>query len=142
MGQETHSFPKGLLNIGDKSIVSNTIEQLHSVGVFEIAMVIGYKGSIYRERFPGITFIENDSWEENNSVSSLLCAIDWIDQEVIVLYSDIFISPELLRLTIQISGEDWVIPSNKNFLLHWNHRYPMVAPSMIWRVSNLIVIII
>lgn len=113
-----------MLKIGCNSIVEDTINKLRSNGIVDIALVTGYKSEVYKKKLQNVTFFENSNWETTNSTYSLLCALGWINQDVIILYSDIYVSHEVIQLMLKEHSEDWVMPYNKNFKQHWEWRFP------------------
>lgn len=124
MKEKTNLVPKGMLKIGCNSIVEDTINKLRSNGIVDIALVTGYKSEVYKKKLQNVTFFENSNWETTNSTYSLLCALGWINQNVIIIYSDIYVSHEVIQLMLKEHSEDWVMPYNKNFKQHWEWRFP------------------
>lgn len=61
IGKLTEQTPKALLNINNKSFFENTIEHFHTLGVNNIATIVGYKKEQFR-KIEGITFFENTCW--------------------------------------------------------------------------------
>ena len=105
----TDTMPKCLLNIGDKSMLERTIEQLLDAGIQEIALVVGYRADMIREFvkqvFPAqrVRFILNPNYPRTNNAYSLLLARRFLEdthgnvsRQLLLLDSDIVFSHGLL----------------------------------------------
>ena len=124
----TDSKPKCLLEVGGKTLLERTIENVLNAGVKEIAFVIGYRGEMIREfvkrHFPQIhiRFILNPDYTETNNAYSLFLARRFLENQegkvsssLLLLDSDILFSSKLLplflsnplqdRVAVRVSGE-------------------------------------
>lgn len=76
-----NSTPKALMTIGGESLIERLINQLHRTGIYNIAVVVGYQ----KEKFEYLTglynvdLIDNPRWEEGDSLHSLNCAADLLN---------------------------------------------------------------
>jgi phosphoenolpyruvate phosphomutase len=112
----TDEIPKTLLDIKGKTILERQIQILRSVGIHDIAVVRGYKK--YRIDYPDLLYFDNDSYENSGSLVSLLCAKDYLDTDVIVLYGDILFESEILARLVE-SKEDTTLVVDRG----WKKRY-------------------
>lgn len=101
----TRTVPKGLLPIGDSTILGRIVDGLIDVGAAEIVVVTGHLAETVRgflaERYPGVAFryVHNARFEETNNIVSLAMALDALpdDDDVMVIESDVLFDPVLLR---------------------------------------------
>lgn len=126
----TNTLPKCLLEVGGKSILRRTVENLFEANIKRIAIVIGFEGEQIRNhlkaQFPGHRFcyIRNPKYAETNNAYSLLLAREFFMQsdvtvalkdELLVLDGDIVFDPGLVpylrnsstadRIAVRIKGE-------------------------------------
>ena len=83
----TANSPKCLLEIDGKTIIQNALDHLRSLGVNDIAVVKGYLQD--KICLPDLTYYINDNYLQNNILTSLFYAEKELNDEVIILYSDI-----------------------------------------------------
>jgi choline kinase len=126
----TNTLPKCLLEVGGKSILRRTVENLFEANIRRIAIVIGFEGEQIRNHlkahFPGyrFRFIRNPKYAETNNAYSLLLAREFFLESnikpvpqngLLVLDSDIVFDPRLLpylrngnttdRIAVRVQGE-------------------------------------
>lgn len=92
LGTLTKNKPKCLTMLGGKTLLEWQLDALRTGGVSEIAVVCGYMAEqlVQEGEKHHFTPLKNDYWASTNMVSSLLCAVDWVqDEPCIVSYSDI-----------------------------------------------------
>ncbi len=93
MGALTRDRPKGLTEIGGRSLISRAIESLRGGGCGEIGIATGYRAELVSPL--GDRSFHNARWEQTNMVASLAAADVWLrEAPVIVSYSDIFYTRE------------------------------------------------
>ena len=100
------SLPKCLINYDENTTVldkiisslnENKIENLYLVGGFEIEKIMS--------KYPGIRYFYNEKWEETKSLYSLLKASLEFDDDLIITYSDIVYTPNVIEQLIHSDGE-------------------------------------
>ena len=90
----TDKKPKALLPVGNKPIISYLIDQLKEIGVDEIAIVVNYLGHMIKSEF-GDSFKYYEDKLVKGTGSALAAAKDFIDDDVIVAYGDLFFDGNL-----------------------------------------------
>lgn len=78
----TLKTPKPLVTVNGKRIIDTLIDSLILKGINEIYIIRGYKKECFdelTEKYPFIKFIDNDEYNITNNISSLMKAIDLID---------------------------------------------------------------
>ncbi len=111
----TNETPKCLIELGEKTLLQRTIENVHAVGIQEIGIVLGYKAGTVRDyvkrTFPllNIKFAMNLKFDSTNNAFSLLMASEFYKSEMrrfvpsqafLLLDSDIVFPKELLSFLI------------------------------------------
>jgi len=117
----TDNNPKGMVEVCKKPILQYQFETLKALGIQDIVVVCGYMKDKIKSSSVDISKIENHRWSETNMVSSLYCAKEWLDEDVIISYSDIIYEREILA-NILNNEADIVVSADKEFLRYWKLR--------------------
>lgn len=91
----TENQPKCLLPIAGRTLLDWTIDGLRSAGCDEIVIVTGHAGDAIERT--DLTRVENNDFENNNILHSLMYARDYLDTDVMVSYSDIWVEPPIFQ---------------------------------------------
>jgi len=91
----TEAIPKTLLDVRGKTILQWQVEMLRAVGIREIAVVRGYQKE--QINYPGLQYYDNDDYLKTGSLASLFAALEFIDQDTIIIYGDILFNIEILK---------------------------------------------
>ncbi|NOX16707.1 MAG: phosphocholine cytidylyltransferase family protein [Chlorobi bacterium] len=131
----TDNTPKCLLNVGNKSILQRTIENLLSNEIDEFVIVTGYLGGMIEkfvaENFPDlkVVFIHNEKYSSTNNIYSLwMTKKHALNNEIFLLDSDIVFDSRIVGLLknsgyenclavktgIELSDEEIKITVNKD----------------------------
>ena len=116
---ETLLTPKPLVKITNKSIIETQLDALMNAGITDITIVRGYLGHMFDDlldKYPGLKFIENSSWQTEGAIISASLAIDLLEGAYLI-EGDVYIrnpniiSPYQYKTTYcGISGDvkgDW-----------------------------------
>ena len=98
----TLTTPKPLVAVNGKRMIDSVIDSLHSNGIFEIYIVVGYLKEQFKQltdKYIDITIIDNPYYETCNNISSLYMAREYLEDAVIldgdqIIYNDEIIFPE------------------------------------------------
>lgn len=101
----TLEIPKPLVRVNGIRMIDTVINGLHSNGIYEIYIVVGYmkeKFECLKNEYEGITLIENPYYKECNNISSLYVARNYIEEAMIldgdqIIYNTEILSPEFER---------------------------------------------
>jgi CTP:phosphocholine cytidylyltransferase-like protein len=99
MNPVTLEVPKPLVVVNGKRMIDTIIDGLHSNGIYEIYIVVGYKShkfEVIKEKYQGITIIENPYYNDYNNISSLYVAKDYISDVIIIDGDQIIYNKEIL----------------------------------------------
>lgn len=83
----TLDVPKPLVKVNGKRFIDTIILGLHSMGIHEIYIVVGYlkeQFEVLKEEYDGITLIENPDYAECNNISSLFYAREHLEDAMIL----------------------------------------------------------
>jgi choline kinase len=107
--------PKGFLQLVDKPIVEESVLQLQHAGIKDIVIVTGYAAEHYEQlaaRYDGlIRTAHNPKFAESGSMYSLYCARDLIDDDILLLESDLIYEARALDVLIGHDAPDAVLLS-------------------------------
>ena len=78
----TESLPKGMLMFMGKTILERQIELYRKCGIDRIIVVRGFATD--KIGYEGITYYENEDYENTNMVESLMAAKEEFDDDIIV----------------------------------------------------------
>ena len=106
----TGDAPKCLTEIGGEPILERTLNALASEGITEAVVVIGYMGTMVRDRigshFGGvdILYVEAPDYATTNNIRSLWDARDYLDQDVVLLEADVAFDAAVVGTLLAQSG--------------------------------------
>jgi len=111
--------PKSLIQVNGKSIIEYQIDALKKMNVEEIIVITGP----YSEKFhlENVQYIKDVNHEEHEILGSLMVAKEFLKDEVLVLYSDIIFTSEILENVVD-SKKDIVIAVDMNWKEHYVGR--------------------
>jgi choline kinase len=108
----TLSQPKCLVTFRGKSLLRNQLEILEKVGLEECVIVLGHYGKMVVEHFGsrfgsmGITYVENPWFYQTNNLYSLWVARKEIQDEILLLESDLIFEYELIAEVLNAPRSD------------------------------------
>lgn len=118
----TLKTPKPLVTVNGTAMIDTVISGLHQNGIFEIYIVVGYlkeQFSFLKEKYPGVTIIENPYYNTCNNISSLYVAREHIEDAIILDGDQIIFNPEILAADFVRSGYNavWTDEPTKEWLM-------------------------
>ena len=109
--------PKSLLRINKQSLISRQINYLRKLKINKITVVRGYKKKFIS--FKSINYVDNKKFKHNEQLDSLFTAKKELNDEIIILFSDIIYDfKDLKKIFLSKKGEI-TIGVDKN----WKRRY-------------------
>ena len=106
--------PKCLLKIGNKSIIEHQVNYLRNIGCKKILVVTGYNSNKIKNTLGNsVEYIFNKNFENSNNMYSLWKARDFIDDEFICIYGDLFFHNKILEKCVASDG-DMVLVVERN----------------------------
>lgn len=119
----TQDLPKGMLEFQGKTIIERQIELYRKCGIEDITVVRGFAGE--KITYPGVKYYTNEDYANTNMVESLLAARVEFTDDVVLSYSDILFSEDMLRTMMGASG-DFLVAVDRDWKEYWQARYGQV----------------
>jgi len=108
----TDTTPKCLLNIGEKNLLHRTIENITFNGIKDFVFVLGFRENMIidylNKYFTDINkiILTNPDYENNNNSYSLWMTKDYINDDMLLLDSDILFDKEILTKLLDSKHEN------------------------------------
>jgi len=115
----TGLLPKGLLNFGGKSLIYRSLESLKTEGIDRAVIVTGFQESLYHEHLqqqadiPELEFVHSKHFEETGSMHSLFVAKNYLQEDFLLLESDLLYESRALPSVINFEGPDVILASGE-----------------------------
>jgi 2-aminoethylphosphonate-pyruvate transaminase len=107
--------PKGFMQFGSKPIIQESVEKLLDVGITRIILVVGHLASYYETfaaQYPGvIELVYNPDFASSGSMNSLFRARELINQDFLLLESDLVYERRALPAVLAAGGETVLLVS-------------------------------
>jgi len=116
---KTKNKPKCLININRKPILSYQKEFIKKFD--KIIIVTGYQSSKIKKFFRNekVKFVVNKKYKSSNMVESIFCARKYINDDVVIIYSDIIFDKSIINL---LKRKITTMPVKKNWYEIWKKR--------------------
>lgn len=127
-------IPKGLIKIDEKTLLERSLEALKEHGINDVIIVTGFYGDSIKSKFgkeySGIKlrYVSNEIYSKTNSMYSLSKAKNLIDDDILLLESDLLYDKKAIKIALDSkfkdvilvgelrnSGDDVYICANKNY---------------------------
>ncbi len=119
----TNDKPKCMVKYQGKPIIDYILDVAKECKVKKIALVNGYKKEVLEEYLSDkkLNFYTNKEFDSKNMVSTLFCAKDFMDDDIIISYADIVYKKEVLEKLIK-SKEDFSVVVDRKWRELWSQR--------------------
>lgn len=119
----TENLPKGMLRFQGKTVIEKQIELYRACGIEDIIVIRGYAAEkiCYKE----VKYYINENYAETNMVETFMTAREEFNDDVILSYSDILFTKEMLQ-TIIYCDNDFSVAVDKEWKKYWKMRYGKV----------------
>ncbi|WP_084284503.1 NTP transferase domain-containing protein [Clostridium lundense] len=110
--------PKGCLKIEGKTLVERSIEKLLKNGIEKVIIVTGHLNQFYDEltfKYRNIYTIKNNNYANTGSMASLAAAKDFIEEDFILLESDLIYEERALQEIQNTDLKDCVLLSEATY---------------------------
>jgi 2-aminoethylphosphonate-pyruvate transaminase len=115
LGDEFADRPKGLLRIGDRPIIEESIRTLARAQIRDILIVTGHQAGHYEslEGDDGVSLrtVHNPHYAESGSMYSLYCARHVLNNPFLLLESDLIYEPRALTELLAHPSDDAILLS-------------------------------
>ena len=116
----TNQIPKSMVEVNGTPLLVNALNNLTELGITEIGIVVGHMADYIKDKIgnnwnkANITYFENERYLETNNVVSLYKALDFFDDDVLMLECDIYYHKEMLEKLMNGKGECSILVSPFN----------------------------
>lgn len=116
----TDIIPKSMVEVNGTPLLVNALNNLTDLGFTEIGIVVGHMADYIRNRIgtkwngAKISYYENKRYLETNNVVSLYNAIDFCDDDMLMLECDIYYHKEMLEPLMKGEGDCSILVSPYN----------------------------
>ncbi len=119
----TENKPKCMVQYNNKAIIDYTLDLADDFLIKDIIIINGYKKEVLKSYLidRSVKFRTNHNYLNTNMVNSLFCAKDFMDDDIIVSYSDIIYEKKVLKSLID-SKNDVSVIIDKNWKFLWSLR--------------------
>ncbi len=104
------------MQLGNKPIIEESITRLIRIGITKIVIVTGYKSEFYdklKEKYPFVVIIKNEHFENTGSMYSLFTAKELIENDFLLLESDLIYEYKALQVTQNSAFNNCILLSGK-----------------------------
>jgi len=119
----TENLPKGMLKFQGKTIIERQIELYRECGITNIVIIRGFAAE--KISYEGIRYYKNEAFAETNMVESLMTARKEFDDDMILSYSDILFTKDMLKEMIK-SDKEFAVAVDIEWKKYWQKRYGKV----------------
>ena len=116
----TNTVPKSMVEVNGKPLLVNALNILCDLGILEIGIVVGHKAEFIKEKIgfewngAKISYYENARYLETNNVYSLYKALDFCDDDMLMLECDLFYKKQMIQELMEGKGECSILVSPFN----------------------------
>ena len=116
---------KCLININDKSLIRNIIDNAKASSLKNITVVTGFKPfNIIHDlkNYKKISYIYNSKYQTPDMVYSAMLALKKTNEDVIISYTDIFYEKDVFNNLIKLNKKNLTLPYIQNWKSIWKLR--------------------
>ena len=116
----TNTIPKSMVEVNGTPLLVNALNNLTDLGITDIGIVVGHMADYIKERIGDsyhgakISYYENTRYLETNNIVSLYKAIEFCNDDMLMLECDIFYHKEMLAALLAGKGECSILVSPFN----------------------------
>ena len=107
-------LPKGFVQIGSETLIERSLRLLGEHGIEHVLIVAGHLGDAYHDlakAHPAVRVIDNPDYAETGSMASLALALEEMDQDFLLLESDLFYEDRALSALLEGDTRDVLLAS-------------------------------
>ena len=115
LGNELTDRPKGLLQLGDRPIIEESLRNLVHAGIRDVVIVTGHQSAFYESLGPehgvSLSTVHNPRYAESGSMYSLYAARHALNDAFLLLESDLIYEPRALTELLAHPADDAILVS-------------------------------
>ena len=119
----TNDRPKCMVEYKNKPLINYILETIKECNINDIVIVNGYKKKVLEKYLENenLIFSTNEDFGSTNMVSTLFCAKDFMDDDLIISYADIIYKKDILLELIK-SEKEFSVVVDRNWKELWSLR--------------------
>lgn len=116
----TNTIPKSMVEVNGTPLLVNALNNLTALGITDIGIVVGHMADYIKQHIgnewkgASISYFENPRYLETNNVVSLYKAVEFCDDDMLMLECDIYYHKEMLQALMSGTGECSILVSPFN----------------------------
>ncbi len=116
----TNSIPKSMVEVNGTPLLENALNNLYELGLSEVGIVVGHMADYIKEHIGSewkgmkISYYENERYLETNNIISLYKAVDFCDDDMLMLECDVYYHKEMIEKLLTGEGECNILVSPFN----------------------------
>jgi len=116
----TENIPKAFLEINNKPLINYSLENIELAGLKDVIIVTGFMDSYFREKLGeqfnklSIKYVKNSEYKNTGSMFSLSKIKHIINDDIILLESDLLYEKKALSLLLNSEFKDVILISKKS----------------------------
>ena len=116
----TETMPKSMVEVNETPLLINALDNLADLGIAEVGIVVGHMANFIKNTIGNfykgiaISYYENERYLVTNNVFSLYQALDFCDDDMLMIECDIYYHKELLMPLISKVGDCLILASPFN----------------------------
>lgn len=99
----TADRPKVMISVGGKPLLRRLTEEFKRQNIGRVVVVAGYKGDAID--VGGVEIVTNPDYEGTGELTSLACAVDRFEDDLVILYGDLLFRGYILRDLLDSPGD-------------------------------------
>lgn len=121
----TNNKPKCMVEYNGVPLIDTILRTAEKCNIKDIAIVGGYKKEVLQKHLNtnNCKFFFNENFNKTNMVSTLFYAEDFMNEDIIISYSDIIYTPNVLEKVISTNA-DFSVVVDKKWKELWQQRMP------------------
>ena len=116
----TVNKPKAMLEFGEQSLATIQLDKLRKLGVRDVAVVGGHCQK--KLDVLGIPVFVNSAYKTTNMIESLVNAKEWLTEDTMIVYGDIWCSSDALQMIMDCHHND-ALAVDSEWRDYWHFRY-------------------
>jgi len=116
--EKQKNLPKCLVKIKDKTILDNIVDIASKLNIKDIHLIGGFEILKIMQKYPSLKYHYNEKWEKTGTLYSLSKALDVLDDDIIISYTDIVYTEKSIAQLIS-TDKDLAIGYDSS----WETRY-------------------
>ncbi|MCR5742991.1 MAG: phosphocholine cytidylyltransferase family protein [Lachnospiraceae bacterium] len=116
----TNTIPKSMVEVNGTPLLVNALNNLTELGITDIGIVVGHMANYIKDNIgyswngAKINYFENPRYIETNNIYSLYKAVDYFDDDLLMLECDIYYHKDMIEKLMEGQGECSILVSPFN----------------------------